>query len=960
MVRLSLWLLVGLVALGTTACGVNQNPNHGFYDGGTGAIGGTTAGTDSSGGLGGTSSGNGSGAASGIGGDIPIGGTAGDTGGGGASQCTPPTGPYCGDGIVNQATETCDDGNALPGDGCTGVCTVEPYFNCPPSGGACTSTLRCGDGVRSPGEACDDGNNTANDGCAADCSSIDPGYFCPTPGQLCMRSEGACGDSKVQPGETCDDGNTTDGDGCSAQCRVESGFRCTQPGKPCIRVAACGNGTLEGAEACDDGNATSGDGCSSTCHVEIGWVCATPGMPCRKTVCGDGKKEGSECCDDGNTIPMDGCTADCRCEPTCPSVGACTPKCGNGIIEGTEVCDDGNTADGDGCSSTCQPEPGFSCTAPPCTLVNGQCALVVPVTFRDFNAHGAAGGHPDFQPGSDSAGAIQGLVQDMLDADGKPVLSAAANSNSSGGFMHGQSAFAQWYRNDPPSSGPIPSQIILWDNGKGGFVNRWGANGEQWVGYPQGMSGGQTYPNPQQCSNTDCTACGTVPTDLNGVPAPAGSQIVCLDDCVPWGNTQACFAAQASYDGNPLFFPLDSAKGILTEPRQAAGVPEQYGWTGWPLETDVATRLGVRTPIQTATAPFPSATHNFSFTTEVKYWFKYDAKTPATLEFTGDDDVWVFLNGHLAVDLGGWHVPLNGTLSINGATINASTQITYDPNGPGMVTMKNGTATSYGLADGSVYQIQIFHAEREVDGSTFKLTLSGFSMIPSACTETCGDGIVTVSEECDDGANNSDSACGACTSDCKFGPRCGDGKTQTDCGEECDDGVNIGGYNQCDVGCKLGPRCGDGVVQADYGEQCDDGANNGMPGACTANCGVPAFCGDGVVQPPEECDNGVNDNAYGGCSSDCHFGPRCGDGVVQADGGETCDLGDANSDAYGGCTKQCRVGPHCGDGIIQAPEQCDGGDGSMPAMMSMNDVDPACTELNSVCTDTCRIKITQR
>jgi fibro-slime domain-containing protein len=949
------WL--GLILGGTAACSPSNGIDGGLTHDDSGGAGGT-------GNSGGSGNGTGSGASNGSGGITLTGGSSGSGGDTSMLECTPEEGPYCGDGMVNQPSEQCDDGNTSPGDGCTGVCAVEPYFACPEQGGPCTSTLRCGDGARSPGEACDDGNTNDGDGCAHDCASVEPGYYCPTAGEPCLRSVGACGDSKVQPGETCDDGNTADGDGCSAQCRVEAGYRCTQPGKPCIMVAICGNGLKEGGEECDDNNAASGDGCSSTCRVEIGWLCdAGPGKPCRTTKCGDGKKEGSECCDDGNLASGDGCNAGCLCEPTCPAIGPCTAKCGNGIVEGTEACDDGNVASGDGCSATCTVEPGFACTSPPCTQVNGQCVLVVPATFRDFNAHDATGGHPDFQPGFQSSGAIQGLVQDTLDADGKPQLSSAANANSDGGFMHGQAAFAEWYRNDPPSSGPIPGQIVLYDNGKGGFVNRWGANGEPWLGYPQGMFNGETYPNAAQCSGTDCTACGDPPASINGTPAPAGSQIVCLDDCFPWGanQTQACFAAQVPFDGNPLFFPLDTAKGILTETRKEAKVPEQYGWMGWPWEPDVGAALKLATPIQTSTAPFPSPTHNFSFTTEVKYWFKYDAKTPATLDFTGDDDVWVFLNGHLAVDLGGWHVPLNGTLTINGATINATSQITYQANGTGMVATKPGTAAGYGLVDGNVYQIQVFHAEREVEGSSFKLTLAGFSMVPSQCTETCGDGIVTVSEECDDGPMNSDAACGACTTQCKFGARCGNGVAEDACGEQCDDGVNVGGYNQCDVGCKLGPRCGDGVTQADFGEQCDDGPNNGMPGACTANCGVPGFCGDGVVQAPETCDNGVNDNSYGGCSPDCQFGPRCGDGVVQADAGETCDLAEMNSDAYGGCTTQCHAGPHCGDGVVQAPEQCDGGDGSMmPGAPMSSALDPACTALNSTCTSDCRVKVTTR
>ena len=92
------------------------------------------------------------------------------------------SGPACGDGEINQDSEDCDDGNSMPGDGCNGLCKVEPNFVCPTPGEPCQSTIACGDGQLAGGEVCDDGNTADGDGCAADCQAIEDGYYCPEVG----------------------------------------------------------------------------------------------------------------------------------------------------------------------------------------------------------------------------------------------------------------------------------------------------------------------------------------------------------------------------------------------------------------------------------------------------------------------------------------------------------------------------------------------------------------------------------------------------------------------------------------------------------------------------------------------------------------------------------------------------------------------------------------------------------
>jgi cysteine-rich repeat protein len=117
-----------------------------------------------------------------------------------------PSGPACGDGKLNQPSEECDDNNSVPGDGCNGICKVEPNFTCPTPGQPCIPTFKCGNGKIEPGEVCDDGNTLANDGCSADCTVQSASYICPTPGQPCTRVD-FCGDKRVKGDENCDDGN---------------------------------------------------------------------------------------------------------------------------------------------------------------------------------------------------------------------------------------------------------------------------------------------------------------------------------------------------------------------------------------------------------------------------------------------------------------------------------------------------------------------------------------------------------------------------------------------------------------------------------------------------------------------------------------------------------------------------------------------------------------------------------
>jgi len=85
--------------------------------------------------------------------------------------------------------------------------------------------------------------------------------------------------------------------------------------------------------------------------------------------------------------------------------------------------------------------------------------------------------------------------------------------------------------------------------------------------------------------------------------------------------------------------------------------------------------------------------HNYHFTTEVHTKFQYNGGE--IFEFTGDDDLWVFINKKLAIDLGGLHE--SKTLG---------TDLDKD-------------AGKLGITKGNVYALDLFHAERHTDKSNF-------------------------------------------------------------------------------------------------------------------------------------------------------------------------------------------------------------------------------------------------
>lgn len=158
--------------------------------------------------------------------------------------------------------------------------------------------------------------------------------------------------------------------------------------------------------------------------------------------------------------------------------------------------------------------------------------------------------------------------------------------------------------------------------------------------------------------------------------------------------------------------------------------------------------------------------HNFNFSAHLGFAIKVNASGEELFEFSGDDDVWVFLNNKLVLDIGGLHGPISGWFKIN--TDGTVTTFVEKVNNLALrngadwadcMRIRDGVYASqscitnyntiirenfsdvttqnldFGLAPDEVVNLDFFYAERSTDGSNTKITISHMNWPISADSE---------------------------------------------------------------------------------------------------------------------------------------------------------------------------------------------------------------------------------
>ena len=279
-----------------------------------------------------------------------------------------------------------------------------------------------------------------------------------------------------------------------------------------------------------------------------------------------------------------------------------------------------------------------------------------------------------------------GLVQEKLGANGMPVYTDAA-------VKYVASLLKAGYYNE--MSGNCNSLIyntFVASNGSRTIRNTSAS------GFSDNFKNAKTYANISNAydlawyllntiyqADTNMTTVTGTDRQTHSVPI-YGMAVDAYKSIVLTDNGSGTYSFEAGYSGTKKDVQYDWESGTIYN---GTNEGDESGF--YPLED-----LGYERPGLLTKTSAVGATHNGGFTLRGESQFVYNNASNLYFTFTGDDDVYMYINGVLALDLGGAHGRNSKTVNLNDLD-----------------------ATKYGLKEGQVATFTFFYMERCSDASTF-------------------------------------------------------------------------------------------------------------------------------------------------------------------------------------------------------------------------------------------------